>query len=92
MICLLFYALRQRLMLVDPSISEEVLMFWNASCGPLSPTEWSVSRVLRLVMVMLLLEAPRRMHLLVDLLVVARGRARSGPCSCRLRHLHVVAI
>ncbi len=65
-------------------------MFWYASCGPLSPTEWSASRMLRLVV--LLLKAPCRMHLLVDLLVVARGRACSRPCRGRLRHLHIVAI
>ncbi len=105
MICLLFNALRQGLMLVDAStnsILKEVLVLWNSSSGPLPPTKWSVSRVLRLLVLMLLilvvmvmvllLKAACRMHLWIYLLVVARGRTRSGPGRSRLRHLHIVAI
>ena len=95
MICLLFYALRQRLMLVDaPSsyIGEEILMFWNASCSPLTPTQWGVSLVLLVMVMMLLLKAPCSMHLLVDLLIMAPGRARSCTRCGRLRHLHIVTI
>ncbi len=84
-------------MLVDapsssPSIGEEILMFWNASCSPLTPTQWGVSLVLLVMVMMLLLKAPCSMHLLVDLLIVTRGRARSCARCGRLRHLHIVTI